>query len=539
MTISLFNLPELTGCSGQYQYGRFGPDAACHCYLAGYVFDGQQALPLAQLANALLEAIAMGQLAEYIATLDGFFSILLCDGLHWWLISDRVRSRPLFYRASATGWRLSDSAWTLLQQDDQLDPLASEEFLHSGYVTGSDTLVQAIRQSEAASIVCLPLAGSTATSQRYTLFWPSNATSCEQPEADYLAALDQALTAATERLIAVAAGRTILLPLSGGYDSRALAIYLKKSGYRNVECFTFGKQQSFEVQTATVVAASLGFKLHQLVYQPSDWRSLRHCAEFARYRRYIHNLVSVPNVQVYLAIRQLLAEQRVPRDVLVVPGHTGDFVSGGHLPQFSGDADAIALHGAVWRRHFDNDRRPASAALKARLSRQLAALLGDRTDVSAVISCAEAWNYQERQSKFIVNSNRYYDFWQLDWWMPLWDWRFVNVWHRVPLPMRRHKKLWIAFVNQQYQQLTGNVLVPAGKLPAAGWGTRIRQGLNYFYDHNGMFRLVPFRWWLQARLKLNSAAPSVFAYLAAQILAETTHNLSQNHTKNKLKKNCN
>ena len=69
------------------------------------------------------------------------------------------------------------------------------------------------------------------------------------------------------------------------------------------------------------------------MYEAKDWQQLRTCAEFARYLMQIHNLVSVPNVQVYLAIKQLIEGGLLPADVIVVPGHTGDFVSGGHIPK--------------------------------------------------------------------------------------------------------------------------------------------------------------------------------------------------------------
>ena len=45
----------------------------------------------------------------------------------------------------------------------------------------------------------------------------------------------------------------------------------------------------------------------------------------------------------------------------------------------------------------------------------------------------EAWEWQERQAKFIVNSVRVYDFWGHDWWMPLWDAGFMRFWQGVPL----------------------------------------------------------------------------------------------------------
>ena len=52
----------------------------------------------------------------------------------------------------------------------------------------------------------------------------------------------------------------LLIPLSGGYDSRLIACLCKKSGLENVTCFTYGREDSFEVAISKKVASALGYK---------------------------------------------------------------------------------------------------------------------------------------------------------------------------------------------------------------------------------------------------------------------------------------
>lgn len=513
---------HFTGISGKYLQYKNNSFEPATCWCAGSVFLQDRLLNLPELSQCLTSAITEQTLPELLKQLNGFFSIVLHYRQNYWLISDRLRSRPLFYRYQDRAWQISDNAYVLLKDSDSVDPLSAEEFLHCGYVTGAATLIQHIAQVEAAQYLCLSEASPEPDQGCYDLFWPENPDTSVFSHQEYCEKLDVALTAAIKRLIQVANGRTILVPLSGGYDSRALALYLKKSGYAKVECFTFGKADSFEVKTACSVAAALNFKLHRVTYQVSDWLQLKHCTTFARYKQQIHNLVSVPNIQVYPALQKLLAQGIITPDTIVVPGHTGDFVSGGHIPRLKQRSTCSDVTNAIWQRHYDLNRKPPSVALQAKLLQQVSGLWQPDAGANSAISCAEAWNYRERQTKFIVNSNRYYDFWQLDWWMPLWDWQFVKVWQQVPLSLRRNKGLWIDFVNQQYAELTGKQLVTAVTVIPPLVEVMGRRYLQYFFDHNHMYRLLPLSWWLKARLKLTMTAPSVFSYLAERTLQQLT-----------------
>ena len=49
-----------------------------------------------------------------------------------------------------------------------------------------------------------------------------------------------------DKVIRSANGRMIVVPLSGGYDSRVIASGLAHRGYRNVRCFSYGKKHNHE-----------------------------------------------------------------------------------------------------------------------------------------------------------------------------------------------------------------------------------------------------------------------------------------------------
>ena len=51
-------------------------------------------------------------------------------------------------------------------------------------------------------------------------------------------------------------------------------------------------------------------------------------------RRFIYsfdNLCSLPNIDDWCALSRLKEENLIPENAVFVPGHTGDFITGGHL----------------------------------------------------------------------------------------------------------------------------------------------------------------------------------------------------------------
>ena len=54
----------------------------------------------------------------------------------------------------------------------------------------------------------------------------------------------------------------------------------------------------------------------------------------------------------------------------------------------------------------------------------------------------EFLEYENRQTKFVNNCQRIYDFYDLKWQLPLWDKSFITFWSSVPLKYKLHQKLY-------------------------------------------------------------------------------------------------
>lgn len=93
----------------------------------------------------------------------------------------------------------------------------------------------------------------------------------DQDEKELLRELDQILTSAVGRLIEVANGRPIAVPLSGGYDSRIIVVLLKEMGYDEVIAFSFGLSNNKDAAVSEQVASHLDVPWEFVEYTPEMW----------------------------------------------------------------------------------------------------------------------------------------------------------------------------------------------------------------------------------------------------------------------------
>lgn len=385
---------------------------------------------------------------------------------------DAIRSIPLFYSA---GDGVSDSAEWVRQHraGSTLDVDAHTEFLLAGYVTGNRTLWTGVEQIGAGELVVL----REGTIERHCYIEFDHATASPRSREELTAELDGVLDPIFRRLIAYAAGRQIVVPLSGGYDSRLIVTMLKLAGYENVVCFTYGTPGNAESVVSRNVAESLGYRWLFAEYTDEEWRSNWSSSEAARFREFSSGHCSLPLLQDWLAISKLVRTGALEKDCVIVPGHAGDFIAGSHITRmllhpFNRRKEKVVNY--IIDGHFSNAPASSRERLTA-LRHRIADALGDDCDSDeGVARSYEKWMWKERQSKYISNSLRVYDHFGLDWWMPLWDTAFIHYWNSVPLDYRFERQFAIAYVNSKYASATGTV---DGATPTEL--KRVKAGLRY------------------------------------------------------------
>jgi len=251
---------------------------------------------------------------------------------------------------------------------------------------------------------------------------------------------------AIDRLCRYADGRQIVVPLSGGLDSRLICLGLRDAGYPRIQTFTYGVPGNSDSTVSEQVAKALNLPWTFVPYSQSLWREVWGSSRFASYCDDAESFASVAHIQDWPATKRLVENGRIERDAIVAPGTTGDFPTGYHFSVFRDLFDEAEERDtpvkSIWKYFYTlNQSWEAAHALgiserrlrhgiKRRVLEEIALLPPEnRGDNPAKLL---GWEWKYRHSNFLVNSVRTYEFFGLDWWLPLADADYVWFWRGVP-----------------------------------------------------------------------------------------------------------
>jgi asparagine synthase (glutamine-hydrolysing) len=187
-------------------------------------------------------------------------------------------------------------------------------------------------------------------------------------------------------------------------------------------------------------------------YSADRWRAWRDTPEFDRYFRASGNASSSPHFQDWPAVRELRAAGAIEPDAVFVPGHSGDFLAGSHVPAPLARARAAsraAVIQSIIDGHYNLWDWPADpqGRLRDAIEARIGSIIGDGpfdTNESAS-SAFELWDCAERQAKFIVNSVRVYEDFGHQCRLPLFDAELMDFWSTVPVHLRFGRRLYFAY----------------------------------------------------------------------------------------------
>jgi len=426
--------------------------------LRGRLYRGAAALRDAQLHELCSSWRDLDSWARELRASAGLFALVHRRDGEVYAAVDRARSIPLFYGVRGREAYLSDDAnWVResLGLSEGHEP-ASTEFLLGGFVTGRETLVPGVKQLPAGDVVRLWDDGAAVhvgTEQWYRYLHTPDA---RASEAELTERLDAALLRCFERLVDYAGGRTIVVPLSGGYDSRLLLTLLRRLEYPKLIAFSYGRPGNGEAVVSRSVARQLGVDWHFVPYSNEAWRRWFHSEERRAYYRMADGLSVLPLLLDWPAVGELRRRGAVPEDAVFAPGLSGDLHAGSRsrrVPQFyrpepvPRDVMVTSLLRsafALW------DWSAQERELHPVLARRVEDGLGEYDDFPDGASAFESWDSRERVSKYIVNSVRAYEFWGYDWWIPFWDAEFLDFWTHVPVEWRTGQRLYLPYVDEQF-----------------------------------------------------------------------------------------
>jgi len=429
-------------------------------YYKGHAFINNTLAALGQISQQLISDIESGdneRIKGFLSKLNGTFCIVIETPSHIFATVDFLRSIPLFYATSNQEFHLSDDANVLRNLlNSSINELNATEFLLSGYVTGPRTLCDNIKQLETGQYLIYEKQMKKLHTIFFFRFYHHDF--FRESEDELIQRLDNVIIDVFKRLIqsTIDKGKKIVVPLSGGLDSRIIVTMLKRLGVKEVLCYTYGRKNDVNVKISRQVAESLGYSWKFVKYSHKMLYDVYHSEGMREFQKYAGNLTSLPHNQDFFAVREMKQQGMLSRDSVLVPGHSGDMLTGSdHSYSYfkNGDyiLDAVSIHilkGLYSLCKFSNED------LHDFLIKQIKDSLGSLEvyDNETAADAIEMFDFNNRQAKFLINSVRSYEFFGFGWRIPWWDFCLIDFFLKVPLKYRIGQSLYIKYARSLFDK---------------------------------------------------------------------------------------
>lgn len=408
-----------------------------------------------KLSNILdAEHSDINKVEVLLRSINGQFAVVIEYRGFILVAVDKIRSIPLFYFESEHYYLVGNHAPMLIGDSSVIKKTINNkstlEVLMSGYTIGRKTLINDLYQLTAGEFILFD------KKSKYRSFYYTY--SPWRPVRDFndslLIEVEELCLSVIQDTIDLANGREILIPLSAGSDSRLIASGLKYLGAKNIKCISYGHPDGIEVKTSKVVAQELGYLWENFDLSCENQKKYFESEEYFKYLSDFESFSSVPFVQDLSVISRFHAKYGNSDDFFVVNGNTGDFISGGHIPNLPDSVglnndNPIEISNPFWKfffkKHFSLWENLLTKKNMHYIYDEMTNMLLERDvqiefdNMCGVYECAE---YLGRQSKHIMNMQRSYDYNGYSWYMPLWNDKMLDFWESVPYGSKLEKKLY-------------------------------------------------------------------------------------------------
>lgn len=389
---------------------------------------------------------------EYIKTLYGCFAIIINNTDRVFMAVDNARSIPLFYDVAHS--IVSDNVQDMLSEYNDNKPEPDYELLidyaYKRNCSPTETVFKDIRQLKAGECAQIDENKNVLIEKHYSHYGAHI-----DVKHDLSKDLFSAFTSMMKHLVDSLPERSqIVIPLSGGYDSRFLACLLKSYGFHDVICYTYGISEDYEVKNSRKVAEALGYKWYYVNYNRDKWKDFfSGRLDVLEYFTNCSNDCSLPHIQEFLALDELVQNKIIKKGDVIIPGFCGDVPAGSFTKNIDYDVyDAKQLISHIIKEHYINF--PLNKYSYDVISKKLFSYLEENKfnvhDRDSFISAYEEWCICSRLSMWVVNSLRVYEHFELQWRIPMWDKDYLDYWYSVPNNMRENCLWYRQFIFTEF-----------------------------------------------------------------------------------------
>lgn len=420
-------------------------------FVKGYIFDTKNNFyEKEKLAEFFKNINSEDDFIKIIADINGVFSVIIKIDNKIFAASDATRFFPIFYTFNNNHLFLSDDILFLKEKfRPKLDTNSIINFKTALHTTGKTTLLKNIFQIQSSQYIIFEEDKIIKSGFFY------NFSTNKTFQNSYLDLKHQAIRVLDKsfaRLVNSLNGKHVALPLSGGYDSRLIAVMLKKNNYEKVTCFTYGRKNNFELENSKKTAESLGYKWVFVEYNNELTKNYINTEEFKQYAHFAGKYSSMPYMQEYFAAKYLKDNNIVPANSIVIPGHSGDLLGGSQLFKvIKNDVKSSEISIHILKKKFKNCKisQKEKNIILAKTDKLINSFDHSFKDKISY-STFENYDIKEKIAKFIFNSSSIYCFFDSEIRFPFWDKELMNFFKNVPYKYRKLKILYDDILKNNY-----------------------------------------------------------------------------------------
>jgi asparagine synthase (glutamine-hydrolysing) len=410
----------------------------------GYLFTSDnQYVQGDELIHYFSDIPSFSEFQRKLQQVNGLFSVVIRKANTVWAAIDHGRMFPLFYYHQNDVFVITDNP-KLLKSNAitlALDENNAMFLCYSGFVPGDKTLLKNVFQLRAGETLCYEN-GSVNKVFHTEFLTDSFFTESRQELKETLQTI---LERVGQRLVSALNGRTAVIPLSGGFDSRLLAWLLRKNNYPNVICFTYGTDNTPERNNAQRTADSFGYEWHFINYEKYFNYSFREDALFQEYVHFAANYAHKFYMQEYFAIKELLALKKIPENAVFISGHSGA-IAGHLLNKSMMNSDFKYVEQALEEVFsFVYPRRKDVALIRKEID-----FLNKYDQKYPSYLLYENWRFQETTTKVAISSSKLWELHGYEFLHPLWDKELYDFFLHVPLQHKYNKNLYMETLDELF-----------------------------------------------------------------------------------------
>ena len=373
-----------------------------------------------------LKAINSGNLIKILQNRNEFYNLVIYNSSFLFISVDQISSHPLIYNNE-------NDQITVIEKFSEIDLLSLKDdnfsklcIKYSGYTLSNRTLFQKFNLLKPGEVVCY----------ENNIFKKLNWINLDfkygnliKDNEDYF---NEILIKEFEQIKKLSKNKKIIVPLSAGLDSRLIVSILSYLNFKNVETFTYGFTRKRDQLVSQLVLKKLNFK-HTYLNMNFKNSQIYKSNEFKSYISNISSVISSNNPGEFGPINILKKEFDFTKSI-ILNGQTGDFISGNHIPLFLFDKKnesidylvnrtldyIIFKHFNLWsEKKINNDQLIIRNYIKKNYFVNISSW-------ENIVSSYEKFEFENRQVKWVVGQQKVYDYFGLNWSLPLWSTSIMN-----------------------------------------------------------------------------------------------------------------